>query len=128
MGQANQLPIFDGYANLVQHGAQNTYFAFISELYTKQSAGLLDKDEVEDLVQKLATWDDDIAFFANDGVVYTFDVASDPEPLKRFHQMYNLANCNNIAVSDKWGIWSNNQLEERIRKFAQGVNNQGKKS
>jgi hypothetical protein len=113
--EGNRPPIFDGYANLVQHGAQNTHFAFITELCNKKKSGELSKDEEEDLVERLAAWDDEIALFANDGLVYTFTgIKKVWEPLERLHQMYNLANCNIISGQQ---TWSTNQLMDRIGKF-----------
>jgi hypothetical protein len=109
--RGNPPTIFDGYANLVQHGAQNTYFAFIMDLENKERIGRLRLEEKEERVEKLAAWDKDIIFFANDRLVYRFNIENDPIPLQNFHQMYNLANCNNVPKSK---MWSANQLVDRF--------------
>lgn len=127
----------DGYANVVQHGSQNVYYAFIKEIDAKVASGRIPPSEAERLEESLLSWDTGgILFFTPDGIAYIFTAEPFISPkitpemsvtqrdeiqkkadnqmiplLQSFHRIYNLHKSREVGFQ----LWSTNGLIDRIK-------------
>lgn len=122
----------DGYSNMVQHGSQNLYYAYIMELENKITAGLTSA-HAEELEKSLLSWDTGgVLFFSPDNIFHIFDAerlessvsGSNAEAIKKaaedkmvdllrsYHRIHNLHKC---RTTNDFKIWSTNGLANRIK-------------